>query len=152
MRCVAILFALLCACEAPTVDLSDRQPVDPPLPDLPIQDDVPRHEGRWVIRVVNGHLPDLEDQVALLPAGEHRFMATNEVEGATVDEHGLDLRDGAVTLWIRGHGSALHRLPQAVRGPINSGVQEDWKVALEPGVYVISETMHKQSQGYLLVL
>ena len=127
MRCVAILFALLCACEAPTVDLSDRQPVDPPLPDLPIQDDVPRHEGRWVIRVVNGHLPDLEDQVALLP-------------------------DGAVTLWIRGHGSALHRLPQAVRGPINSGVQEDWKVALEPGVYVISETMHKQSQGYLLVL
>lgn len=142
---------LLAACEAPTVDLAGRQPIDPPVPDLPIQDDVPRHEGRWVVRVVDGRLADLEDQVALLPAGEHTLMVTNEVEGATVDEHGRDLRSDAVALWIRGHASGLHRLPQSVRGPINGGVQEDWPVVLEPGVYVISETITKRSTGYLLV-
>lgn len=150
MRWLALALALV-ACEAATVDLTGRQAIDPPVPDLPIQDDVPRHEGRWVVRVINGHLADLEDRVALLPAGEHTLMVTNEVEGATVDEHGRDLRDDAVALWLRGYGSAVHRLPQAVRGPINGGVQEDWPVVLESGVYVISETVGKNSQGYLLV-
>jgi hypothetical protein len=142
---------LLVGCGAPGVDLATRQPVDPPLPSLPIQGDVPRQEGRWVIRIVEGHLVDLEDRIALLPAGEHSFLVTNDVEGATVDEHGRDLRSDAVALWIRGRGSAVHRLPQAARGPINGGVQEDWDVVLEPGVYVIGETIGKASEGYLVV-
>lgn len=146
-----LLLVLLAGCEAPTVDLTGRQRVDEPLPKLPVQDDVPRHEGRWVIRVVNGHLPDLDGHIALLPAGEHNLMVTNEVDGATVDQHGRDLRQDAVALWIRGFGTAIHHLPQAVRGPINGGVQEDWPVTLVPGEYVISETIGKQSQGYLRV-
>ena len=142
---------LLTACQAPTVDLTTREAIDPPLPELPVQDDLPRHEGRWVLRVIDGHLADLEDRIALLPAGEIDFMVTNEVEGATVDKHGMDLRTDAVALWIRGYGSSFHRLPQAVRGPINSGVQEDWLVTVEPGTYEISETITKESRGYLRV-
>ncbi len=154
MKAAVLIGALLLAsagCDAPTVDLATRKPIDLPLPPLPIQDDVPRREGQWVLRVIDGHLADLEGQVALLPAGEHTFMVTNEADGATVDDHGHDLRDEAVALWIRGRGSSVHRLPQAVRGPINGGVQEDWDVVLEPGVYVISETVGKQSEGYLVV-
>ncbi len=145
------LLLLLLGCQAATVDLATRQPIDEPLPSLPVQDDLPRTEGRWVLRLVDGKLADLDGHIGLLPAGDIEFLVLNEVEGATVDDHGRDLRDEALALWIRGHGSAYHRLPQAARGPINGGVQEDWSVTLAPGLYEISETIRQESSGYLRV-
>lgn len=136
---------LLLGCAPPAVDRTTRELIDEPLPELPILRDLPDHEGRAVLRVVNGHLIDLEGQLVRLRPGPQEFLVVNEVEGASVEDHGRDLRHGAIALWLRGRGSSLHRLPQASRGPVNAGVQEDWTVDLPPGDYLLSETLLRES-------
>ncbi len=146
-----LLLILLLGCTQPVVDRSTRQMVDEPLPQLEILRELPEHEGRTVLRVVNGHLVDLEGQIVRLRPGVQEFLVVNEVEGASVEEHGQDLRRGAVALWLRGRGSSQNRLPQAARGPVNAGVQEDWTVDLPPGDYLLSETLLNESTVLLSV-
>ncbi len=129
-----------------------RQPVDEPLPRLS-RDEMPVDPDggtRPMILVVEGQLPELEGRLNLVEAGPITFFVANRVEGAGVEEDGLDLSQQSVALWLRGRGSRQHLLPQATIGPVNAGVQEDWTVELPPGDYLLSVTSGGEGEAILL--
>jgi len=148
-----LLMLLLVGCDAdgPIVDLTGRSPVDPPLPDWPLVLDAPTEGDQVVFRVLNGRLVDLENRRTVLTPGEHQILLLNDVPGSDVNQHGVDLRNEAMNLWIHGWGSHHARLPQFSSGQVNGGVRDDWHLNLVPGVYVIEETLDGKSSGLLLV-
>jgi hypothetical protein len=147
------LLMLLAACdvEGPIVDLTGRSPVDPPLPDLPLETEPPMEDGRLVFRVLNGKLVDLDGKKTIVPPGEHQVLLLNDVPGADVGVHGMDLRNEAMNLWLHGWSSHHDRLPQFSSGQVNGGVRDDWNIDLVPGIYVLEETLDGESSGILLV-
>ena len=130
----------------------ERSLVDPPIDSLEHRK-APRDDGikRWVLRVSDGRLVELEGKVNELPAGRLIFNVINRVEGARTDVDGLDLSEQAIALWIRGRGSRRHFLPEYAIGPVNAGVQEDWTVELAPGEYVLAVTLGGDSEVLLSV-
>lgn len=129
-----------------------RQPVDDPLPKLPRTEVATDHDSgdRPVIRLEGGRLVNLEDKLNLVPAGPVTFLVINRVEGAGVEEDGMDLSQRSVALWLRGRGSQRHLRPEFTIGPINAGVQEDWPVDLPPGDYVLGVTSGGSGEVILL--
>lgn len=148
--CCLLLVLLLFGCSGGLE--GPRQSVDEPLPNRPRAELATDDDGgqRPVIAVEGGRLVDLEGRLNLVPAGRVTFFVVNRVEGAGVEEDGLDLSEAAVALWLRGRGSRRHLLPEATIGPVNAGVQEDWTVDLAPGDYLLSVTSGGTSEAVLL--
>lgn len=142
-----LLALLLTGCGATPLGSSFGQAtVLPPLPDWP-RVAFPRQDDRPLVRVVGGRLADFHHAVADLPAGAHHLMVHNDVPGASVEEHGLDLTQEAASLWVHGRGPARDWLPQFAMGPINGGINDDWPVELPPGDYEIEQTLGGGSVG-----
>ena len=129
-----------------------REPVDEALPRLTRTEMATDNDGgnRPVVLVENGRLPELEERLNLVPAGSMTLFVVNRVEGAGVEQDGLDLSAQSVALWLRGRGSQRHLRPEYTIGPVNSGVQEDWQVDLPPGDYVLSVTSGGAGEAILL--
>jgi hypothetical protein len=131
------LAGLAAACNAPLVPPeSERLPAGLPLPPLPELAGLPEQiDGRPVLRVRDGRLPDLAGRLLVLRPGPASFLIVNEVPGLDVADAGIDLGKYSISLWIHGHGPARHWLPQASSGKVNGGVMQDWAVELPPGDY-----------------
>ena len=150
-RAITLALALLLAGCPAALD-GPRKPVDEPLPKLGRAEMSTDDDGgnRPVIRVEGGRLVELERSLNLVPTGPVTFFVVNRVEGAGVEQDGLDLSDGSVALWLRGRGSQRHVRPEFTIGPINAGVQEDWPVDLPPGDYLLSVTSGGDGEAILL--
>jgi len=124
-------------------------PVDDPLPQLPRADLETDEEGRYVIRVQRLS-EGLAERLNILPTGAVTVLVINDIDEATVDQEGLDLTQGAVSLWLNGRGTQRPVLPQATIGPVNAGVMEDWNLDLSAGDYVLEVTAGAQGQAIVL--
>jgi hypothetical protein len=147
---VVVLVLLLAGCgegfEGP------RQAVDDPLPRLQRSEMATDDDGgnRPVIRIEGGELVELDRSLNLVPAGPVTFFVVNRVEGAGVEQDGLDLSERSVALWLRGRGGQRHLKPEFTIGPVNAGVQEDWQVDLPAGDYLLSVTSGGHGEAILL--
>jgi hypothetical protein len=142
---------LMTACGSPLeAEPGEHRATTAPLPELPTRDAL-REDGKVVIRVVNRRLVDFEGHLTRIPSGPQTLKLYNDVPGADVSVHGLDLRHEATALWLRGRGAARHWLPQWTTGQVNGGVGEDFEVDLPPGDYVLTETMDGVSEVVWLV-
>ncbi len=152
MRFLLLLLCLgLAACSQPgPVESSGPvDPVDDPLPQLPRADLETDEDGRYVIRVQRLS-EGLTERINILPSGSVTVLVINDVDEATVEQEGLDLTQGAVSLWLRGRGTQRHVLPQATIGPVNAGVMEDWNLDLPAGDYVLQVTAGGQGEAIVL--
>jgi len=120
--------ALLLGCGEPS-----RLPATPP-PTAPITE-IPGDDGRPLLRVVDGALPDLAGKRIELPAGRTTFLIRHEGEEPAADD------PPKTALWLRGHGEARHLLPSFGSRPLRIATMEDWSVDLPAGVYDLSVTL-----------
>lgn len=120
--------ALLLGCGEPP-----RAPVTPPL--AAPTTEIPRDDGRPLLRVVDGALPDLAGKRIELPAGRTTFLVRHEGEDPQSDD------PPKTALWLRGRAEARHLLPSFGSRPLRIATMEDWSVDLTPGVYELSVTL-----------
>ena len=129
-----VLRALLPAIAILLLGCGEQRPeVIPPLPDSVTE--TPRDDGRPLIRVVDGALPDLAGKRIELPAGRTTFLIRHEGEEPASDE------PPKTALWLRGRGEARHLLPSFGSRPLRIATMEDWSVDLPAGVYDLSVTL-----------
>jgi hypothetical protein len=95
-------------------------------------------DGKPVLLVRQGTLPELRGEALQLPPGEATFLVFHDGEGSEPEEGEEPAR---ATLWIRGRGARRHTLPSAVSPAVEPGASDDWTVDLPPGTYDLSVTL-----------
>lgn len=122
---------VLAACAEP-----DPRPtaIDLPWPDRPAVTPGQDGDGRPIVTVRGGRLPDLDGRSWSIAAGPQEWLVV-------FDPEGTDDSRAESALWIRGWGSTQHLLPQVASLPIHRGTQEPWTFELPAGEYTVSVTV-----------
>ena len=144
----ALVALLLSACSSSIPSFSQRDSIDPPLPDYPLLQHPREEDGKVVIRIKDRSLPHLDKHITRLPAGPRTLLVITDAIETAADQPG----QGAIALWLRGRGSQRAHLPQFSSGRVNPSTRQDWDVELPPGDYLlgISFPPERSTQGAIL--